>query len=35
MIFIVPPLCITAAQIDEGMEILDQALNITDTHAAA
>ena len=30
MIFVVPPLCITKAQIDEGLEIIDQALNITD-----
>jgi taurine--2-oxoglutarate transaminase len=30
MVFIVPPLCITKAQIDEGLEIIDQALNITD-----
>jgi taurine--2-oxoglutarate transaminase len=33
MIFIVPPLCITAAQIDEGLEIIDQALNVTDAVA--
>ena len=30
LIFIVPPLCITKSQIDEGLEIVDQALNITD-----
>jgi taurine--2-oxoglutarate transaminase len=30
MIFIVPPLCIDAAQLDEGLEIIDQALGITD-----
>ena len=30
MIFVVPPLCITKSQIDEGLEIVDQALNITD-----
>jgi taurine--2-oxoglutarate transaminase len=35
MIFIVPPLCITKSQIDEGIEIIDQALNITDKVAKA
>ncbi len=30
MIFIVPPLCITRSQIDEGLDIISQALNITD-----
>ena len=30
MIFIVPPLCITKEQIDEGLNIVDQALKITD-----
>ena len=35
MIFIVPPLCITTSQIDEGLEIVDQALNITDAQAVA
>ncbi len=35
MIFIVPPLCITKAQIDEGIEIIDQALQITDAVAKA
>jgi taurine--2-oxoglutarate transaminase len=30
MIFIVPPLCITQSEIDEGISIIDQALNITD-----
>ena len=30
MIFIVPPLCITEEQFDEGLNIIDQALNITD-----
>jgi len=29
-IFIVPPLCITATQLDEGLEIIDRALDITD-----
>ncbi|MGD2158230.1 MAG: aminotransferase class III-fold pyridoxal phosphate-dependent enzyme, partial [Anaerolineales bacterium] len=33
MIFIVPPLCITKTQIDEGLDIIDQALNITDAEA--
>ena len=31
-IFIAPPLCITEAEIDEGMEIIDQALNIADEY---
>jgi len=35
MIFIVPPLCITTSQIDEGLEIVDQALRITDAQAVA
>jgi len=30
VIFVVPPLCITEAQIDEGLAIIDQALQITD-----
>lgn len=30
MIFIVPPLCSTRSQLDEGLEIIDQALAITD-----
>ena len=30
MIFIVPPLCITNSQIDEGLTIIDQALDIVD-----
>jgi taurine--2-oxoglutarate transaminase len=34
MIFIVPPLCITKAQIDEGLEIVSHALNITDKHTS-
>ncbi len=33
LIFVVPPLCITKAQIDEGLEIIDQALKITDAVA--
>ncbi|MBW8011531.1 MAG: aminotransferase class III-fold pyridoxal phosphate-dependent enzyme [Chloroflexi bacterium] len=35
MIFIVPPLSITKSQIDEGLEIIDQALDITDAVAKA
>jgi len=31
VIFVVPPLCITEAQIDEGLEIIENALAITDT----
>lgn len=30
VIFVVPPLCITEAQVDEGLEIIDRALEITD-----
>jgi len=30
MIFIVPPLCITKDQIDEGLEIIEGALSISD-----
>jgi taurine---2-oxoglutarate transaminase len=30
VIFIVPPLCINSAQLDEGLEIVDRALNLTD-----
>lgn len=30
MIFVVPPLCITKEQIDKGIDIIDQALKITD-----
>jgi taurine--2-oxoglutarate transaminase len=30
MIFIVPPLCITKDQIDEGFQIIDNALSISD-----
>lgn len=30
VVFIVPPLCITQTQLDEGLEIIDQALKITD-----
>ncbi len=35
LIFVVPPLCITKEQIDEGLEIIDQALIITDKVAKA
>jgi taurine--2-oxoglutarate transaminase len=30
MVFVVPPLCITAGQVDEGLEIVEQALKISD-----
>ena len=30
VLFIVPPLCITTAQIDDGLEIIEKALGITD-----
>jgi adenosylmethionine-8-amino-7-oxononanoate aminotransferase len=30
MVFVVPPLCITQQQIDEGLEIVEKALEITD-----
>jgi taurine--2-oxoglutarate transaminase len=30
ILFVVPPLCITEAQIDEGLEIIERALAITD-----
>jgi taurine--2-oxoglutarate transaminase len=30
LIFVVPPLCITKSQIDEGLAIIDRALNLTD-----
>jgi taurine--2-oxoglutarate transaminase len=30
MLFVVPPLCITAGQLDEGLEIVEAALEITD-----
>ncbi len=29
-LFVVPPLCITEAQIDEGLEIIERALQIAD-----
>jgi taurine--2-oxoglutarate transaminase len=31
LIFVVPPLCITEAQLDEGLEIIEKALEITDS----
>lgn len=33
LIFIVPPLCITQAQVDEGLAIIEKALEITDKEA--
>jgi taurine--2-oxoglutarate transaminase len=30
ILFVVPPLCITAAQVDEGLAIIEKALEITD-----
>jgi taurine--2-oxoglutarate transaminase len=35
ILFIVPPLCITEAQLDEGLEIIERALKITDALCAA
>ncbi len=35
VLFVVPPLCITEAQLDEGLAIMDQALEITDKMAVA
>jgi len=35
LIFVIPPLCITEEQLDEGLEIMDQALEITDAVAKA
>jgi len=34
-IFVVPPLCITEAQLDEGLSVIDQALAITDAACTA
>jgi len=34
-IFIAPPLCITRDQIDEGLEIISEALRIADDHTSA
>jgi taurine---2-oxoglutarate transaminase len=31
-IFIAPPLCINQAQIDEGLQIISEALDIADMH---
>ena len=31
-IFTAPPLCVTKAQIDEGLEIISQAISIADQH---
>ena len=33
-IFIAPPLCITKVQVDEGLEIISEALKIADQHTA-
>jgi taurine---2-oxoglutarate transaminase len=33
MVFIVPPLCITKAQIDEGLAIVEKALEVADKQA--
>ena len=30
MVFVVPPLCITQVQIDEGLAIVEKALEVTD-----
>jgi taurine--2-oxoglutarate transaminase len=35
LVFVVPPLCITEAQVDEGLAIVDRALEITDAQAEA
>jgi len=35
VVFVVPPLCITEAQLDEGLAIVDKALEVTDKMAAA
>jgi taurine--2-oxoglutarate transaminase len=34
-IFIAPPLCVTKEQIDEGLEIISQAISIADEYAEA
>ena len=31
-IFIAPPLCITKSEIDEGLNIIEQAISIADQH---
>jgi len=33
VVFAVPPLCITEAQVDEGLAIIERALEITDAIA--
>jgi len=30
MVFVVPPLCITRKQLDEGLELVEKSLEITD-----
>jgi len=30
LLFVVPPLCITKSQLDEGLEIIERGLHITD-----
>mgnify|MGYP001155039612 FL=1 len=35
ILFVVPPLCITAAQLDEGLTIVEKALEITDAQCEA
>jgi taurine--2-oxoglutarate transaminase len=35
VVFVVPPLCITEAQVDEGLAIVEKALEITDAIARA
>jgi 4-aminobutyrate aminotransferase-like enzyme len=34
-LFVVPPLCITEAQLDEGLAIVEKTLEITDAIALA
>jgi taurine--2-oxoglutarate transaminase len=31
MVFVVPPLCITKEQLDEGLSIVEKALGVTDS----
>jgi taurine--2-oxoglutarate transaminase len=35
MVFVVPPLCITKAQLDEGLAIVEKALEIADEQVGA
>jgi taurine--2-oxoglutarate transaminase len=35
MVFVVPPLCITEAQLDEGLAIIDRAIEIADAVCTA